>query len=110
MLRSRAILAGVVLALMLAMPAHGQYNPHWTLIGWNNLGMHCMDSDYSVFSILPPYNTVNACLIDSTGHFVADPGSLGITVSYEAVADPSGSINTTSIGKTNFWTYVLPLV
>ena len=29
-----------------------------TLLGWNNLGMHCMDSDYSVFSVLPPYNTV----------------------------------------------------
>ena len=33
---------------------------HWTLIGWNNLGMHCIDSDYSVFSVLPPYNTVNS--------------------------------------------------
>ena len=32
-------------------------------MGWNNLGMHCMDSDYSVFSILPPYNTINAQLI-----------------------------------------------
>lgn len=21
------------------------------LVGWNNLGMHCMDDDYSVFSI-----------------------------------------------------------
>ena len=34
-----------------------------TLLGWNNLGMHCMDSDYSVFSILPPYNTIEAQLI-----------------------------------------------
>jgi len=33
------------------------------LVGWNNLGMHCMDSDSSVFSILPPYNTVEAQLI-----------------------------------------------
>jgi hypothetical protein len=28
------------------------------ILSWNNLGMHCMDSDYSVFSILPPYNTI----------------------------------------------------
>jgi len=28
-----------------------------TLVGWNDLGMHCMDADYSVFSILPPFNT-----------------------------------------------------
>ena len=24
----------------------------WTVVAWNNLGMHCMDSDYSIFSIL----------------------------------------------------------
>ena len=34
-----------------------------TILGWNNLGMHCMDSDYSVFTILPPYNTIEAQLI-----------------------------------------------
>ena len=32
----------------------------WTLEGWNDLGMHCMDADYSVFSILPPYNNIHA--------------------------------------------------
>ncbi|MCX6925230.1 MAG: hypothetical protein NT154_18770, partial [Verrucomicrobia bacterium] len=30
------------------------------LVGESNLGMHNMDSDYSVFSILPPYNTIEA--------------------------------------------------
>lgn len=76
----------------------------WTLIGWNDLGMHCMDGrDYSVFSILPPYNTVHAQLIRN-GDLVTD--DTGITVTYEAVADPSGSINTTSADKVNFWDYV----
>ncbi len=79
----------------------------WTLIGWNDLGMHCMDSDYSVFTVLPPYNTIHAQLVDPSGHLVRSPS--GITVTYQAVADPSGSINTTSIGKTNFWDYVQPL-
>ncbi len=79
----------------------------WTLVGWNDLGMHCMDADYSVMSILPPYNTVHAQLIDSSGNLVTDPQ--GITVTYEAVADPSGSINTTSAGKTGFWDHVLDL-
>jgi hypothetical protein len=78
-----------------------------TLIGWNNLGMHCMDDDYSVFSILPPYNVVNCQLIDSQGRLVRDPA--GIIVTYQGVADPDGSINTSSIGKTNFWEYSLPL-
>ncbi len=76
----------------------------WTLIGWNNLGMHCMDPDYQVFALLPPYNTVQAQLVDPNGALVRTAG--GITVTYEAVADPDGSINTTSSGKTNFWSYV----
>ena len=81
----------------------------WTLTGWNDLGMHCMDEDYSVFSILPPYNNIHAQLIDSNGNLVKNPESMGITVTYEAVADPSGSINKTSVGKTGFWDYVIHL-
>lgn len=73
-----------------------------TLLGWNNLGMHCMDSDYSVFSILPPYNTIEAQLIVN-GVLVTN-GS-GYTVTYEAVSDPTGSINKSSIGKGNWSSY-----
>jgi hypothetical protein len=62
-----------------------------TLIAWNNLGMHCLDADYAVFSLLPPYNTVHAQLIDSTGRLVSDDA--GWRVTYEAIADPTGSIN-----------------
>ena len=36
-----------------------------TVIGWNNLGMHCMDPDYGVFALLPPFNTLQAQLIDA---------------------------------------------
>ncbi len=72
----------------------------------NDLGMHCMDREFSVFSILPPFNVVNAQVVkrDNDGRpYVADDTE--IEVFYEAVADASGSINTTSIGKTDFWTY-----
>ena len=72
------------------------------LLGWNNLGMHCMDSDYSVFSILPPYNTLEAQLIVN-GKLVTSGN--GYTVTYEAMRDPAGSINTTSAGKTNFYDF-----
>ncbi|HEV2208422.1 MAG TPA: PKD domain-containing protein [Verrucomicrobiae bacterium] len=72
------------------------------ILGWNNLGMHCMDSDYSVFTVLPPYNTIEAQLI--VGGALITNGA-GYTVTYQAVADPSGSINTTSIGKGNFYTW-----
>src|SRR5512136_1350041 len=81
----------------------------YTIVGWNNLGMHCMDADFSVLSLLPPYNTIHAQVIDPSGALVTDPVAAGITVSYEAVADGTGSINTTSAGKTNFWDYVFPL-
>nr|HQC73237.1 hypothetical protein [Candidatus Competibacteraceae bacterium] len=31
----------------------------FSVVAWNDLGMHCMDADYSVFSILPPYNNLH---------------------------------------------------
>lgn len=78
----------------------------YALMAWNDLGMHCMDADYSVFSILPPYNNLHAQLVNaSTGKLVTS----GVTVTYEAVADPAGSRNSLSAGKTNFWTYVKAL-
>jgi hypothetical protein len=62
--------------------------------------------DYSVFSILPPFNNLHAQLVNaSTGKAV----TAGVTLSYEAVADPTGSINTSSVGKTNFWSWSRPL-
>jgi hypothetical protein len=76
------------------------------LIGWNDLGMHCDDgADYSVFGVLPPYNTIHAHLIDSAGTLVVSP--TGYTVTYQAIADPlTNTINTTSAIKTNFWKFV----
>lgn len=78
-----------------------------TVVAWNDLGMHCVDGkDYSIMSILPPYNNLHAHVIDtSTGKQVTS----GFTVTYEALADPSGSNNTTSSNKTNFWSYVQAL-
>lgn len=72
------------------------------ILGWNNLGMHCMDSDYSVFSILPPYNTIEAQLVVA-GKLITN--NSGYTVTYQAVADADGSINKTSAGKGNWLQY-----
>ncbi len=96
-----ALLAALFVAIHSNAPAG---NGQWTLIGWNNLGMHCMDDDYSVFTILPPFNTVNAQLINAQGKLELSP--TGLSLSYEAVADLDGSINRTSAGKTNFWDYL----
>jgi hypothetical protein len=81
------------------------------VLSWNNLGMHCMDDDFSIFAILPPYNTIEAQVVtgtNGTARRVAGTGSL--QVNYRAVLDADGSINTTSIGKGNFWTYVFPML
>ena len=75
----------------------------WTLVGWNDLGMHCMDgSDYSLFSVLPPFNNIYAHLVH-LGKLVTN--TTGITVTYHAIYDPDGSINTSSKDKINFWQY-----
>lgn len=81
----------------------------YKLIGWNDLGMHCFDGrDYSIFAVLPPFNTIHAHLLDPLGKLVKT-GS-GYTVSYQAISDPlTKSINTTSVGKTNFWQYAQQL-
>ena len=103
------LLVGIATFLLLApaIAPPGLAATGYTLVGWNNLGMHCMDSDYALFSILPPYNTIHAQLIDSSGKLVKS--AAGITITYEAIPDPLGSINTTSIGKTNFWDHVLAI-
>jgi len=87
----------------------------YTLLAWNDLGMHCMDGkDFSVFSILPPYNNLNAQLIKKDGttnkHVVS-----GVTITYTAAVSLNNKYNTTSMftntnnPKTNFWDYVKKL-
>ncbi len=99
----------LVLAALVVASAWGEVASaaEWTLIGWNNLGMHCTDGDFSVFSLLPPYNTVVAHLVDPQGNLVTDAS--GVTVTYEGIADPDGSLNTTSQGKLNFAEHVQDL-
>src|SRR5512139_553387 len=95
-MKTRLLLAAALAAPLALHAASSQ------ILSWNNLGMHCMDSDFSVFSILPPYNTIEAQLIVG-GRLVTN--GTGYTVTYEAVADPDGSFNSTAMGKGNFYTY-----
>jgi hypothetical protein len=99
-------LASVFLGLMLASCGGGSNqsqtppnNPPptqavaYTLVAWSELGMHCMDGkDYSVFAVLPPFNTIHAQLIKNGA--TAQLVSTGVTVTYEAMADTAGSIKT----------------
>ncbi len=75
----------------------GSATNDYVVIAWNDLGMHCYDDDFSTFSILPPYNNLWAQVI----HKGATPEIVtsGVTVTY------AFENNTTSVGKTNFWSY-----
>ena len=70
----------------------------YRLIGWNDLGMHCMNQYFANLCILPPYNTLWAQLI-RTGA-VPEIVTSGVTVEYSIVD------NTHSVGKTDFWDHV----
>ena len=78
---------------------------NYMLTAWNDLGMHCMDgNDFSVFSVLPPYNNIHAQLKDKQGTLITS--SSGVTVTYEASMGTDGKWNTTTSDKTNFWDFV----
>ena len=77
------------------------------LFAWNDLGMHCADSDFSVFTLLPPFNNLNAQLVVN-GKLI-NPLNTSYALTYEATSDPTGSINSSSQYKTNFWDNAQPL-
>ncbi len=85
-----------------AVPVPVEYK----VFAWNDLGMHCYDSDFSIFSLLPPFNTVHAQVVKK-GKSPKLATSNDITVKYAATPapHPKDSINSTSVGKTNFWMY-----
>lgn len=69
-----------------------------TVLGYNELGMHCMNQDFSELMILPPFNTLKAQIIDRSG---SEPRIIksGVTVRYSIPG------NTHSADKTNFWQF-----
>ncbi len=105
-----APLVVLILSLCVSLPLPAQNaaaKAHYTVLAWNDLGMHCMDKDYSAFGVLPPFNNLHVQLIDNTGKLVRS--STGFTITYQGMADATGSITTTSASHTNFWQYVLPI-
>ncbi len=73
------------------------------ILAYNDLGMHCMNQDFSEFMILPPYNVLHATVIGRGGEHPRLLTS-GATVSY-AVEN-----NTHSADKTNFWQHARALL
>lgn len=91
-----ALAGGVATGFAQSAPqpaALGEY----VVLGWNDLGMHCMTKDYSAITVLPPFNDLWAQVI----HRGNPPRvtTQGLTLTYRF---PN---NTYSAGKVNFWTY-----
>ncbi len=83
-------------------------NSYYQVFAFNDLGMHCYDRDFSVFSLLPLFNTIHGQVV----YKGIKPQLLNdaqIKLTYAATGDSRGSLNTTSIGKTNFWAYIAKL-
>ncbi len=76
----------------------------------NDLGMHCMDQEFSKFMILPPYNVVRAHAVRRTAGGTTLLDASQVTITYEPIADARGSINSRSRGKTDFWDHVEALL
>jgi len=68
---------------------------------WNNLGMHCYQTDYSQFLILPPYNVLWTQVIARSGGGREGPSIVrgGVTVNYSVpqVTKPAD--------HNNFWQF-----
>ncbi len=71
----------------------------YVLLGWNDLGMHCSNKDFSKMGILPPFNNVFAQLILKQNGQLPQIVNTGYTIEYSIPG------NTYSVGKTNFWQY-----
>src|SRR5512137_2052565 len=77
---------------------------NYIAIGWNDLGMHCANQDFSTFVVLPPFNNIHAQVIrvgDAINPPVVETANLKVT--YEIPG------NTYSVGKTNFWSYAFQI-
>lgn len=75
-------------------PARSPY----VVLGYNDLGMHCMNQNFSELCILPPFNTLRAQVIYRGGEEPKIVKS-GVSVRYSIPG------NTISSNKTNFWQY-----
>lgn len=85
---------------------------NFVVLSANDLGMHCTDQDFQIFSILPPFNSMHTQVVRK-GATPALVDGAAVDVYYAAASNASdpagaGSINTTSanaagIFKSNFW-------
>ena len=91
----------ICITISLVVSAVNLQAAEYTVLAWNDLGMHCYNRDFRDLAVLPPYNNlwVQVIRIGNPPVIVTD----GITVTYNF---PN---NTYSVGKSNFWDYAQQL-
>lgn len=90
-------LAALSVAALTRMPMAAPPDGNYALVAVNELGMHCMQDDYSEFCILPPFNSIRAQLIQrgNPPHIVES----GVDVRYTLPGQQRAT------DQTNFWVY-----
>ena len=80
------------------------------LLAANDLGMHCADLDYQIFSILPPFNVVHTQVIERGGEpRLLDDTEVDVVYSAASSANDPALANKTAaergehVFKGNFW-------
>ena len=98
------LLFSFALTILSSSGSLAQVSGDYVILVNNDLGMHCMNRDHGVLSILPPYNTLNAQVIER-GDATRWPLILttGVNLEYSIPG------NTYSVGKTDFWDYDVAL-
>lgn len=69
----------------------------YVVLGYNDLGMHCLNDGFADLCVLPPANTLRATVIRR--------GIEPEIMTSDLVVNYSIPGNTYSVGKTNFWNY-----
>ncbi len=69
----------------------------YVILGWNDLGMHCMNGEFSQLTILPPYNNLWVQVIQRGNPPILITSGMDLRYRFPD--------NTSSADKVNFWEY-----
>ncbi|MBI5030700.1 MAG: hypothetical protein HZB51_09245 [Chloroflexi bacterium] len=79
---------------------------NFVLLGWNDLGMHCMNENFANLAVLPPFNTLWAQVVQrgSPPQIITN----SVTVEYRILNNTFSACQASNC-KSNFWQYAQPL-
>ena len=82
----------------------GAGNSAYAVLAFNDLGMHCADISSVPYSILPPFNVMNAQVIrkgtTASNPAVVDPAQIPMSLVYSAASNPNDPAGANSISST----------